>query len=112
MRPRLAAGMERRVAEAPRKKRRARTYRKGPPTQRVLYLPTFLASVTLPRSRVPGAEFKRVNGDIQLSLLAPEEPGLPYGTAVRARFLDPCVPEVDVLASWLRRLFFQSKDTA
>ena len=41
-----------------------------------------------------------------------KEPGLPYGTAVRARFLDPCVPEADVLASWLRRLFFQSKDTA
>ncbi len=36
-----------------------------------------------------------------------EEPGKPYGTAITARFLDPGVPEADVLVSWLRRLFFQ-----
>ena len=33
------------------------------------------------------------------------EPGRPYGTAITARFLDPSVPEVDVLVSWLERLF-------
>jgi hypothetical protein len=33
------------------------------------------------------------------------EPGLPYGTAITARFLDPNLPEADVLVSWLRRLF-------
>ena len=71
------------VAEAPRKKRKAHTYRAGPPTQKVLYLPTFLASVTLPHSRVAGAEFQRVNGDIQMSLLAPEDPSLPYGVYPR-----------------------------
>ena len=27
-----------------------------------------------------------------------EDPGLPFGTAITARFLDPNVPEVDVLA--------------
>ena len=36
-----------------------------------------------------------------------EEPGKPYGTAITARFLDPAVPQVDVLVSWVRRLFFQ-----
>jgi hypothetical protein len=35
-----------------------------------------------------------------------EEPGKPLGTAITARFLDPNVPQVDVLVSWLNRLFF------
>ena len=35
-----------------------------------------------------------------------EEPGKPYGTAITARFLDPYQPEADILAAWLRRLFF------
>ena len=39
-----------------------------------------------------------------------EEPGRPYGTAITARFLDPDVPQVDVLASWLERLFNQPEN--
>jgi hypothetical protein len=35
-----------------------------------------------------------------------EEPGKPLGTAITARFLDPNVAQVDVLVSWLKRLFF------
>ncbi len=35
-----------------------------------------------------------------------EEPGKPLGTAITARFLDPDVSQVDVLVSWLNRLFF------
>lgn len=35
-----------------------------------------------------------------------EEPGKPLGTAITARFLDPNVPQVDVLVAWLNRLFF------
>jgi hypothetical protein len=35
-----------------------------------------------------------------------EEPGKPMGTAITARFLDPRVPQVDVLVGWLNRLFF------
>jgi hypothetical protein len=35
-----------------------------------------------------------------------EEPGKPLGTSITARFLDPNVAEVDVLVSWLNRLFF------
>jgi hypothetical protein len=35
-----------------------------------------------------------------------EEPGKPLGTAITARYLDPEVSEVDVLVSWLKRLFF------
>ncbi|MGA2033564.1 MAG: DUF3226 domain-containing protein, partial [Thermoguttaceae bacterium] len=35
-----------------------------------------------------------------------EEPGKPLGTAITARFLDANVAQVDVLVSWLKRLFF------
>ena len=34
-----------------------------------------------------------------------EEPGKPLVTAITARYLDPDVPEVDVLVAWLKRLF-------
>ena len=40
-----------------------------------------------------------------------EDPGLPYGTAITARFLNPDLPEADVLVSWLMRLFHQSEGT-
>lgn len=35
-----------------------------------------------------------------------EEPGKPLGTAITARYFDPDVVQVDVLVSWLNRLFF------
>ncbi len=35
------------------------------------------------------------------------DPGKPYGTAITARFLDPGVAEAQVLADWLRKLFFR-----
>ena len=41
-----------------------------------------------------------------------EDPGLPFGTAITARFLDPSVPEVDVLVAWLKRLFFPSSQSS
>lgn len=34
-----------------------------------------------------------------------KEPGKPYGTAITAKFLDPNVPKVSVLVSWMERLF-------
>lgn len=36
-----------------------------------------------------------------------QEPGKPLGQAITARYLDPAVVQVDVLVSWLNRLFFQ-----
>ena len=41
-----------------------------------------------------------------------KEPGRPFGTAITARFLDPDVPEVDVLVAWLKRLFFPSSQSS
>ena len=78
----LAAGVDRQVALQPVKKGGPLT-RSGAPKQKVLYLPAFLASCSLPHTRVSGSEFTRVNGDIRLSLLAPENPGLPYGVYPR-----------------------------
>ena len=40
------------------------------------------------------------------------EPGRPYGTAITAGFLDSGVPQVDVLVSWLRRLFYEHEGVA
>ena len=40
-----------------------------------------------------------------------QEPGRPYGTAITARFLDPDVPQVNVLVTWLERLFNQPEST-
>jgi hypothetical protein len=34
-----------------------------------------------------------------------QEPGKAMGTAITARYLDPSVAQVDVLVSWLKRLF-------
>jgi len=33
------------------------------------------------------------------------DPGRPFGTAIKAKFLDPDVPQVGVLVDWLNRLF-------
>ena len=38
-----------------------------------------------------------------------DEPGKPLGTAITARYLDPAVAQVDVLVSWLNRLFHQRR---
>lgn len=34
-----------------------------------------------------------------------KKPGKPLGTAITAKFLDPNVPQVDILIAWLRRLY-------
>ncbi len=75
----LASGLDRRVAAPPRMHTNGTPHRSAPPKQKVLYLPAFLTSVTLPHSKVAGSEFSRVNGDVRLSLVAPSKPGLPYG---------------------------------
>ncbi len=64
---------------------------------------------------VPEQRFKdndRPKAVIHTWLAWQSEPGLPYGTAITARFLDPNLPQADVLVSWLRRLFFQPEETA
>ena len=65
--------------------------------------------VTASVDSVPEKLFKdkdRLKAVIHTWLAWQKEPGLPYGTAITARFLDPDVPQADVLVSWLKRLFF------
>jgi hypothetical protein len=47
------------------------------------YMARVLAQVTLPHSRPSGTEYVRRNGDFSLRILAPSEPGLPYGGVPR-----------------------------
>lgn len=42
-----------------------------------------LVQATLPHSKQPGSEFRRTNGNYNLSILAPSDIGLPYGTLPR-----------------------------
>lgn len=35
-----------------------------------------------------------------------EEPGKPYGTAITAKFMDSQLPEAQLLAGWIERLFY------
>src|ERR1035441_3325503 len=47
------------------------------------YMARVLSQVTLPHSRPTGTEYVRRNGNFSLSILAPSDPGLPYGGVPR-----------------------------
>ncbi len=81
----LAAGLAPRVTPPKPKNTSPQRLRSGPPlqNQKLLYIPAFFATMTLPHRRVAGSEYLRVNGDQRLSMLAPEESGLPYGVYPR-----------------------------
>ena len=51
--------------------------------KKLLFLPRFLVTMTLPHRAVNGNEFSRRNGNHQLSMLAPRSIGLPYGSYAR-----------------------------
>ncbi len=51
--------------------------------KKLLFLPRFLVTMTLPHRAVNGNEFCRRNGSQQLSILAPRSIGLPYGSYAR-----------------------------
>ena len=57
---------------------------------------------------VPEQRFRAVDRSkalIHTWLAWQSTPGLPYGTAISAKFLEPDVPEARILAGWLKRLF-------
>jgi hypothetical protein len=47
------------------------------------YMARAMVQATMPHSRVTGAEFKRKNGNFNISMLAPSDIGLPYGALPR-----------------------------
>jgi hypothetical protein len=65
-----------------------------------------IASVSsIPASERRFSELTNPKAVIHTWLAWQEEPGKPLGTAITARYLDPHVAQVDVLVSWLTRLF-------
>lgn len=60
---------------------------------------------TIPHAERRFSQLAEPKVNIHTWLAWQEEPGKPLGTAITARYLDPYVPQVDVLVSWLNRLF-------
>ena len=87
----LASGLAFEIA-APKTQRpaaRARTA-VSPKERGIVYIPRFLTGTTFPHRRQPGSEFKRVNGKVKLSVLAPEGSGLPFGVYPRLILIQFC----------------------
>ena len=60
---------------------------------------------TIPESDLRFGDLAKPKALIHTWLAWQKYPGTPFGTAITARFLDPDVAQVDVLVSWLKRLF-------
>jgi len=60
---------------------------------------------TIPEGEQRFKDAARSKALIHTWLAWQKEPGRPLGTAITAKFLDPSVPQVDALVSWLKRLF-------
>ncbi|OHB63606.1 MAG: hypothetical protein A2Y77_06210 [Planctomycetes bacterium RBG_13_62_9] len=61
----------------------------------------------IPKGEQRFNQFAEPKAIIHTWLAWQKEPGKPLGIAITARYLDPDVKQVDVLVSWLNRLFFQ-----
>lgn len=61
---------------------------------------------TIPKGDRRFSQLAKPKAIIHTWLAWQEDPGKPLGTAITARFLVSKVAEVDVLVSWLNRLFF------
>lgn len=60
---------------------------------------------TIPESDLRFGDLAKPKALIHTWLAWQKEPGKAMGTAITARYLDPNVAQVDVLVSWLKRLF-------
>jgi hypothetical protein len=67
--------------------------------------PRFDEVANIPKGEVRFSKLDEPKAVIHTWLAWQEEPGRPLGTAITARYLDPHVPEVDVLVAWLNRLY-------
>ena len=91
----LASGLAFEVAAAPANQPRSRGWTTVSPKERgIVYMPRFLTGTTFPHRRQPGSEFKRANGKVKLSILAPEGSGLPYGVYPRLILVHFCTAAV------------------
>ncbi len=76
---------EKRIKRASRFVEESLTIRQQPADEvgSVAYVARVLAMATLPHSKQEKNEFKRTNGDLTISMVAPSEVGLPFGTYPR-----------------------------
>ncbi len=87
----LATGIDYELAPAPTRTVAEATHTlpaKPPRHQVVLYIPEFLVCHTLPHRQVGGSEYSLRSGKTRLTLLAPSDAGLPYGTYPRLILID------------------------
>ncbi len=65
-----------------------------------------IASIAnIPKAELRFSQLDEPKAVIHTWLAWQEEPGRPLGTAITARYLDPNMPEADVLVAWLNRLY-------
>lgn len=76
------------------------------PVETPLFQHVETSVAAIPQDQRKFAEKDTSKAVIHTWLAWQEEPGKPFGQAIKARYLDPSVPEADVLVSWLQRLFF------
>ena len=82
------------------------------PQPNILFHHAKVSVATIPEGERRFKQLDEPKAVIHTWLAWQEEPGRPFGTAISACFLDPNVPEVDVLATWLKRLFFPSSQNS
>jgi hypothetical protein len=75
------------------------------PEGSVLFRHATESVATIPAGERRFGEAAKPKAVIHTWLAWQEKPGRPLGTAITARYLDPNVPQVDVLVSWLKTLF-------
>ena len=76
------------------------------PTESRLFDHVKSSVATIPQGERRFSQLAEPKAIIHTWLAWQEEPGKPLGTAITARYLDPDVAQVDVLVSWLNRLYF------
>jgi len=77
------------------------------PTGSQLFALVETSVASIPADEMRFSVLARPKALIHTWLAWQQEPGKPLGTAITARYLDPGVAQVDVLISWLNRLYFQ-----
>ena len=75
------------------------------PTNSMLYNHVVNSVEAIPPGEQKFGPLRKPKALIHTWLAWQKEPGKPMGQAITARYLDPTVPQVDVLISWLNKLF-------
>jgi hypothetical protein len=69
------------------------------------YVDQTIANIPVEQRRF--SDLKEAKVKIHTWLAWQKEPGKPFGQAISAHYLDPCLPMVDIFAAWLKKTFFR-----